>query len=520
MGQYSHILQKMVYPGNRRFLDPDHPIRKESAGFPDQSSDLTPPPILKTLEFVDKANSEYEMAPTKASKKRLAQISGCKGVYALRRLPSHERILNTPVEPMHLVKNIVEHIVNLLGGREDSLKVRKQEQQSQRFRSAWPKGESGTLPKAPFTLTKQEVALADQRAKSIHVPFGTDWQPRAIFGNPGGMKSHHWKEVATTGILKFCLRKMLNSKQRLSLFTLFDLLTDLCGEDMDSRCIDELEKRVHHALVLIERDFPVSLQVIVFHLLHHLPMFVRHFGPVYSFWMYPYERFNSWVSRRVTSRRYPEAVVVETYRLSEWAHFMEIAGQLPDGATTGVYAATLLGDHDEVSPQCHSQSQEIELSDQQFDQLKATYVANSAHQTEGGLEDVSRSATRKKHFTYTDHHYRNIKFAAAEVELEHSSTRSSYVFISGTEGIRVGRIICLFEHVHFSHATTFAYISWFDGPFTECDSNLLYVLTDTQIQSVISVASLSKPLITAFDEEEPGKLWILNVGRTRQNLDS
>ena len=66
---------------------------------------------------------------------------------------------------------------------------------------------------------------------------------------------------------------------------------------MDS--IDSLEEQVHKVLALLERDFPVSLQVIVFHLLHHLLMFMKQFGPVYSYWMYPYERFNSWVIRHV-----------------------------------------------------------------------------------------------------------------------------------------------------------------------------------------------------------------------------
>lgn len=81
--------------------------------------------------------------------------------------------------------------------------------------------------------------------------------------------------------------------QRQTLFKLFDVLTDVCAEDVSIDMLDDLERAVHHALALFERDFPVSLQVIVFHLLHHLPMFIKRFGPVYGFWMYPYERFNS-----------------------------------------------------------------------------------------------------------------------------------------------------------------------------------------------------------------------------------
>ena len=60
-------------------------------------------------------------------KKDIALETGCKGTYALRRLPNHDRYLNTPVEPMHLIKNIVEHIVKLLSGVEDSIKVRAEE---------------------------------------------------------------------------------------------------------------------------------------------------------------------------------------------------------------------------------------------------------------------------------------------------------------------------------------------------------------------------------------------------------
>ena len=144
------------------------------------------------------------------------------------------------------------------------------------------------------------------------------------------MKPLEWKQVVTNDILKFCLHNMLGHNQRHTLYQLVNIITQLHAEEIDIRYVDEIEKRVHHTLALIERDFPLSLQVIVFHLLHHLPMFLRRFGPVYSFWMYPYERFNSWITRRVLNRRYPEPTVVETYRLSEWAHFMQISGQLPE----------------------------------------------------------------------------------------------------------------------------------------------------------------------------------------------
>ena len=324
----------MVYPGNRRFLPQNDTQRTDCANYPSQTAETDTPPPMKTMEYIDKANDAYDALDDPAERKSLARTTGCKGTYSLRRAASHNRVLDTPVDPMHLLKNIVEHIVNLIAGKKDSIKVRKQEQQCKRFRSAWMKDNLSTLPQAPFCLSKEEIVVADERACSVCVPSGFDWKPRSVFGKNTGMKSHEWKQLATSGVLRFCLRSMLGYRQRHTLFQLFDVISGLCDEVIDSKHIDDLELRVHRVLALIERDFPLSLQVIVFHLLHHLPMLLRRFGPVYGFWMYPYERFNSWITRRVTNRRYPEATVMETYRLSEWAHFMEVAGKLPDGAAS------------------------------------------------------------------------------------------------------------------------------------------------------------------------------------------
>ena len=51
------------------------------------------------------------------------------------------------------------------------------------------------------------------------------------------------------------------------------------------------------------------------HLLHHIVDSIELYGPVYSTWMFAYERFNSWITRRVKNRRHPEATVMETYRV-------------------------------------------------------------------------------------------------------------------------------------------------------------------------------------------------------------
>ena len=121
-GKYSKVLQKVIYPGNRSFLPENDGLRHDT-NFPGHMAETANPPDMKTMEYVDKANARYSAASTEQDRKELAQETGCKGSYSLRKLPLHERILNTPVEPMHLIKNIVAHCIDLITGNEDSYKM-------------------------------------------------------------------------------------------------------------------------------------------------------------------------------------------------------------------------------------------------------------------------------------------------------------------------------------------------------------------------------------------------------------
>lgn len=456
------------------------------------------------------------------------------------RLPLHERIFSTPIDPMHLVKNIAEHCVYLISGIQDSFKVREEEKSRNRFCSSWIKdGNVKKLPPAPFALSKDDILLANARAQSVQVHSSIDWRPRAIFGKRAGMKAHEWMEVVRKGILKFCVRGMLGRNQRRTLFKLFDVIDNICMEDVTMDTINELELEVHHTLALFERDFPVTLQVIVFHLLHHLPSYVKHFGPVYGFWMYPYERFNSWISRRVLNRRYPESTVIETYRLSEWASFMEVSKQLEQGAT-GVYSATLSDEEsddnkhdyfltDEVLAdlRCYYVSsmpeyeQLLKLYEQEkrcaksshhlrkfpsFSEWQPTASDQSAREMQKGPSSI---ATRLKHSSRKDPHGRVVKFSTMESDQDCLSHRSSYISSNIDGVLAFGRILMIFYHTFLSNTTAFAYVSWFEESVKDKDTNMSYVQTGVQTQSIIPVSELSNPLVVAFDEEESGKLWIL-----------
>ena len=333
-GEYSQSLNKMVYLGHRSFLHKNDPLHADECHFPHRK-DSKSKPERKTMEFIDQAIVKFMNASTKKERLKLVQSDGCKGKYILRKLPFHDRFLSMPVEPMHLIKDIIEHIVKLLGGFEDSVKVRNEEQTRNRFRCSWiEKGNSKVLPPAPFTLSKEEIHLANTRAQLVRVPLNFDWRPQRIFGAVH-FKSHEWKELTCSNIVKFCLLGLLGKAQRTTLFKLFDILSSIYSPTVCEHCdIASLQESTHEVLALMERDFPVSLNVIVFHLLHHLPEYLSHYGPVHGYWMYPYERFNSWITRRIKNRRYPESNVIETYKYFDWAGFLHMSGILPSEAIT------------------------------------------------------------------------------------------------------------------------------------------------------------------------------------------
>ena len=154
------------------------------------------------MAFIDETNLKLQHADSK-KKKDIILKTGLKGECCLRRLSFHDRYLHTPAEPMHLIKNIVEHIVKLISG---------------------------------------------------------GWKPKALFSVKFiGMKSHSWKQLVSTKILKYCLRGLLGNQQRQSLFLFCSVLAQICAESINMLSLQQLEFEVHHSLSLLERDFPVSM---------------------------------------------------------------------------------------------------------------------------------------------------------------------------------------------------------------------------------------------------------------------
>ena len=490
----------MVYLEHRRFLPLTDSLRNDTKNFPDLSQELRSPPSLKNMDFIDKYNGMYAAAATEKIRKKIMRDSGCKGSCALRSLPNYDRLNQVPVEPMHLIKNIAEHTVRLLSGIEDSIKVRNEEKQHNRFNSTWIDNSASTkkLPPAPFSLNRNEIVTANMRSKSIIVPATFDWKPRELFTGVG-MKSHEWKEVMCSGIVKFCIRGLLGADQRHTIYKLCDTITKIHSPSITAAMISELEQDIHHVLALLERNFPVSLNVIVFHLLHHLPLYMQQYGPVFEYWMYPFERFNSWLGNRVMSKRYPESTVVETYRVYEWAAFLQMSGQLPAGSVSSISSTQL----EEFEPQV-VRSENCVLDDSLSEAEK--YLC---HVCPEGIQTVK-------------FHYLQYSKGLGQTKI----TTNAIVSLRKVQNMYpvFGRVKLLFIHAFGElDSGVLVYVKWYHTGHQDEETNMFVVSTSKTCDSVggpvVSANDTIGPYVTAQDEFDENDLWILNYNEISQLFD-
>ena len=61
--------------------------------------------------------------------------------------------------------------------------------------------------------------------------------------------------------MKFCLRGLLGQKQCSTFFRFLNVIASLCKDSVSEDDIPALCEELNVALALVERDFPVSMQV-------------------------------------------------------------------------------------------------------------------------------------------------------------------------------------------------------------------------------------------------------------------
>lgn len=569
-GKHCSHLDKVIYLENRSYLAMDDPLRQDEIHFLDKVIDRSTKPHRRHLEAENSYRKTYDNTKNKTQARFVSSATGCKGTRALSALPGHDRLSESHPDACHTIKDVAQNIMNLLTNRKINLNKLIQaeieygrldistiENTESRYLNkqsnvemphhdtnkglnarkrkcnfvAKPKKcpsqtsistqlSNITTSALPYILNTKEIQLADMRASSIRVPIGFGLKPSPFISKPGSLKSHDWKQLVSQGILKYCLKGCLASQQQKTLFLLFDCLADLCAESQCLEGIGNLEIRLNRALALLERDFPVSLQNITTHLLHHMVDTLKRCGPVYGTWMYAFERFNSWICQRALNMRYPESTVIETYLIFDWCQFMlasqKLTPQQPGNSHQSEAANNINADFLEVVDPASmdktrdNKLQHIELKERDLSSLKQL-----------GSHICSQCKYHKycRHVQVHPNTKRAISYTASTAEHKHAKTISSIVCFETKRGLPEtklsnGRFLA-FGRIHMFLLLTcteleerFAKLACYDNVKYDRESGLWFTQNGIMRKhSFVAVKDLSSPLVTATDND---CLWFCN----------
>ena len=281
--------------------------------------------------------------------------------------------------------------------------------------------------------------------------------------------------------------------------------------------ISDTETHLNEALALLEGDFPLTLQNITTHLLHHIPDGLKNYGPVYGTWMYVFERFNSWLSKRTLHRRHPEATAIETYLLYDFCQFMHHAGHLkPENEKFNSMNVDIYDDvnHDDMTVKCMKQAKCITLGKRKLNAVHSALPKPSCDQN-------NPCQSVKQYHRHIEKHcvtQRCLTYSSSTTEEASDRGRyvSSYISMQCERGqpsqklttqkfIFFGRIIYFLEHISGNQRKhTVAYVKWLPGDTINFDhearmwySDLKDVTNLKYTHSCVLTNDISHPLITA-----------------------
>lgn len=128
----------------------------------------------------------------------ITKSSGCKGSYSLMKLTQHDPMQQAIPDAMHTIKDAIVNLYDLITGKDDTIKCRKYEMNLGGcfgITASMLDKVSHKDPGVPYSLSSEDIKLADNRAQSILTPVHIGYVPGAIFTKTSNLKSHDWKQV-------------------------------------------------------------------------------------------------------------------------------------------------------------------------------------------------------------------------------------------------------------------------------------------------------------------------------------
>ena len=187
------------------------------------------------------------------------------------------------------------------------------------------------------------------------------------------------------------------------------------------------------------------------------------------------ERFNNCIKHRVLNRRFPEATVLESYRLYEMGFHLQLSGQLLFGATVDVLSDPVSDTEDEDYSQtaCVQTKGCISILEaDQLEELKVLYGDTHDHRF---IDNLNNGIVKYKSYMFRDHHNRLTKSGSEQSECTNSMHESSYVHLKTRHLTNTfGRVQFIFDHMVDNKTHTLASIHWYEDAVVDTTSGLLH----------------------------------------------
>ncbi|XP_078574707.1 uncharacterized protein LOC144860976 [Branchiostoma floridae x Branchiostoma japonicum] len=339
-GQTVSAYHQVLYLGNEKFLPLDSPLRAMLQK-PGEENESAPRKKRKEEVYaygraVEDAKERVRRGETTArALEQIEKATGKKGMEELHRLPYYDPVVCRPVDMMHASQVVVNKITALIDGHMDPFKTLEAEHSMGRFTDIEGRTggrRRGQVSYPPWALDKDGLRIADKRCLEIQVPHGFGWRPKPFYQKTPHMKSHEWMKIGTCNVLTYTLHGLLGVDQMESLRHFMECLRDMTLPEISANEARGLKTKINVAAAEMELHWPLRFNTIMPHVLHHVPDDTLHFGPARSRWLFGPERYNSFISKRITKRDTPEINAMERIRNFDLTQLLAHARVIPEDA--------------------------------------------------------------------------------------------------------------------------------------------------------------------------------------------
>ena len=182
-------------------------------------------------------------------------------------------------------------------------------------------------------LLKENLQLVEQRVSAITAPIDIGRLPSKIASGFAGFKADQWKNWTT--VFSIVALKGLIPESYLACWSKFvNACRLLCLRSVNHSTLAIADDLLRSFCIAFQELFGNYACTINMHKHLHLKECVEDFGPVYSFWCYPFERFNGQLGAYHTNNRNVERQIVQKFLREQSLALADINTDLETGMVT------------------------------------------------------------------------------------------------------------------------------------------------------------------------------------------